>query len=172
MAGYPYAGKSLVVQMLTIALRKHSYPYDLIDPKELRDETYTNLNEEDKRDMNIAAWEISLEMLAEKISAPQNKLLIYDTACASYRGMEPLFKLACQKHHRVVYAFVDASLDLCKLRAGSEWLSNDVIEKYQVNFAESIEKLINWSSDYFIIKNNVQGSLPDISKLVRLFGFW
>lgn len=162
MAGYPFSGKSHIAEILA----KLHPDINIINPKLLRPAEYEKMSEDDKRDCNLAAWEVSLEELEEAIVTRSDKITIYDTCCASFYKMEPYFVLAKQQRHKIIYVFVDSSLELCEKRAGSNWLPKEVIEKYDVNFGVSIEGLAKLADHTIVVKN--QEDEPDVTKIMRL----
>ena len=165
MAGFPYAGKTFVLDK---ALEKIEKEVTVICPKDYRDNNYKNLEEEEQRQMNIAAWETSLEMLWESMQTNKNEeIIIYDTACASLKHMRPYFDGAKKYEHRVIYLYVNASLDLCAQRAGDSWLPIDVIKSYKNKFSESIKELARSADKHLIINNNSDKD-PEVSKIIEL----
>lgn len=159
MAGMPFSGKSFVVEKI----KKEGMI--IICPKDYRPDDYEKYDENDKRDLNIAAWECSLELLAEQINTTRNDIIIiYDTCCASYENMEAYFKLAKKMKHKIVYCYVSCPLDICEKRAGKDW-KKDMIDKYKVNFKISIPRLAKEAN--FVIKINNDGSSLDLTKIER-----
>lgn len=164
MAGYPFAGKSHVARLLVDQL---PYAASIIDPKTYRDDGYHALSEEDKRIQNLSIWDVSLELLNETIKASAgNEITIYDTACASYDKMVPYFNAAKKCGHHVVYVFVKALLDVCAQRAGNEWLSDAVIDKYSRNFEANVQRFNQAAQKCFVLDNSSPDGQPDVSEIV------
>lgn len=163
MAGYPYAGKSVVARNIVEQL---PYAANIIDPKSYRDDKYDQMSEEDKRIQNLSVWEVSLDLLNETIkSTPDNEITVYDTACANYEKMIPSYNAARRSGHHIVYLFVYAPLETCRARAGDAWLSDDVIDKYRRNFEANVPKFKQAAHKDFVLNNGVDGD-PDVSEPV------
>lgn len=160
MAGFPFSGKSYVVDMVTDRLDKK---IRVISPKTfLLGEART---EADRQLEMVSAWEVSLEDL-DKHMKNINEIIIYDTACSSL-VMETYFKKAKDLKHKIIYVFVQASLDTCAKRAGDSWLPEQVISKYTNNFEKSI-KLFKSIADVTIVIKNDTDSPPDIVRMVNI----
>lgn len=166
MAGYPYSGKSLVVDKIV-----ESIPMDVIvvSPKDFRDEQqYATMDEDGKREVNIAAWSSSLDALWDLMHQyDDSEIIIYDTACASYSKMRPYFDEAKRLKHTIVYLFVHAPLTICKRRAGDDWLPKKVIDLYTVRFKGHVQDFANMSDFHIVIKNNTDRA-PDVSKVTKI----
>jgi predicted kinase len=164
MAGYPKAGKSFVVDLIC---EKTDKDILVISPKECRDDNYDDLDEDDKREMDISAWSASLDILWEQLkSTDDTEIIIYDTACASLNKMKPYFEGA-KEHHTVVYVFVQASLAKCKERAGSKWLPGEVVNSYTQRFKEDV-KTFKELSDYTVIVKNNSDDVPNVDKIIGI----
>ena len=166
LAGWPFAGKTYVLQKALFLLPENNI--QIISPKKYiaelcPPEEYEKKSEEERKEINIAAWECALDVLQEAID--KNGTFVYDTACASYGVMWQYFKAAREKH-QVVYVYVKADLETCKKRAGNKWMSESVVKRYQVNFKESVPKLIKLAHKVIIIQNN--DGEPDVSKLIEV----
>ena len=166
LAGYPYAGKSFVIDLL---IKTISDDLIVISPRDFMDKgLYDDLPENEKREMNIAAWETSLDSLYDQIKANKNnQVIIYDSACASYKKMFPYFVDAKSSGHCVIYVFVDADLSICKKRAGDKWLSSSVIDAYTMRFKENVVRFAKLANKFIKIKNN-SNDTPDVSKLIQV----
>ena len=165
-AGYPFSGKSFIIDLLTRAI-----PDDLIviSPRDFVDEKlYADLSENEKREMNIAAWEASLDMLYDQVKANKNdQIIIYDSACASYKRMFPYFVDSKSSGHFAIYAFIDADLSICEKRAGDKWLSGSIIDAYTMRFKENITRFAKLANKFIMIKNN-SNDLPEVSKIIQV----
>lgn len=161
MAGYPFAGKSYVAQLLAEKLPRVS----LINPKTFRTDDYESLSEEDKRDQNLAVWEVSLDLLADLKKEKDSEIFIYDTACANLERMRPYFQDARRFKHHVIYLFVSAELAKCKERAGKAWLPEDVIDKYTRNFETGASKFSSLAHKTFVVPNDTDAA-PDLAKVI------
>jgi adenylylsulfate kinase-like enzyme len=166
MAGHPFSGKSFIVSMIKEALGTIGIVPMVIDPKTFRDSNYDILDEDSKRDMNLAAWEVSQEVLDEYVVDNMNDIIIYDTACASYQRMEPHFKHARDHNHKILYVMVTASLDVCKKRAGKNWLSEEVLKKYDVSFSVYTDQFSGLADKTVFIKNDFDRP-PNINKVIE-----
>jgi predicted kinase len=160
MAGYPAAGKSYIVNKILAQFQDAI----VISMKDYRTEDYDKLSEEDKKEVNIAGWECSLDDLSEKMK-DKDSLIIYDTACANYEKMSDYFIEAKKIGHKVVYAFINAPLSVCKMRSGNNWLPEGVVSRYKDNFCENIPKFKKLANKFITINNN-SGDVPDISRLI------
>jgi predicted kinase len=159
MAGMPYSGKSYIVEKV----KKEGMV--VICPKDYRPDDYDKCDENEKRDLNIAAWECSLELLEEQIKTNKNDvIIIYDTCCASYENMEYYFKLARKMKHKIIYCYVHCPLDICEKRAENNW-NKEMIDKYMVNFKISIPRLIKEAN--LVVKINNDGTSLDLNKIER-----
>jgi hypothetical protein len=164
MAGYPHVGKTFVVELLKAAIPE----IQVISPKLLleRDSDYDKLEEEERHKRSIAAWDVTLQYLQREAHANSKDIFLYDSCCASYRVMDPFFRRLKKWKHKVLYAFVHASMDDIKARAGAKF-DEDVIDKYTRNFEESIAhlgKLADWN----VVVKNVGDGRPDIGKLLKV----
>jgi tRNA uridine 5-carbamoylmethylation protein Kti12 len=171
-SGYPFSGKSFVIEELKKALLEEiirtSEDLLVVDPKKYRPDEYDTLSEEDKREVNISAWECSLEELKEVIEDnPNEHVIIFDTSCASYKRMSEYFTFAKSCKHQVVYVFVNARVETCERRAGNKWMGEVVIQKYKDSFKENIVKF-KATADKTIVINNNADVAPDIRKLVAM----
>lgn len=165
MAGYPKAGKSFIVNLLC---EKVDEDILVISPKDCRDENYDKLDEEARREMDISAWSVSLDMLWEQIQeTDDSEIIIYDTACASINKMKPYFEGAIKKGHTVVYVFVQAYLSKCRERSGENWLPKEVVNSYTERFKHDVKEFRELSDYTVVIKNN-SDEIPDITKLIGL----
>jgi hypothetical protein len=160
MAGYPFSGKSYVVSKILDV--KPSF--NVIDPKNLRIDNYHLLDEASKREVNIAAWQVSIEYLQDLIKDSKNNV-IYDTACSSLNVMKPIFEESKKFGHKVVYVLVIADLSVCKSRAGDLWNEN-MINKYKTNFKSSIPVLSAVADEVVVVHNNEE---PDISGVLGVY---
>jgi predicted kinase len=164
MAGMPSSGKSFVVSRL---IEKTRPDLLVINPKSFRSDLYEKLTKDEQRNQDLAAWEVSLDLLTEKIKESVKKeIIIYDTCCATYQVMEAYFKLAKKYKHQVVYVYVKANLDSCHRRT-KDGLSPELEQKYIDKFTDSIPKLTKLCDHRIIIENNDDVD-PDISKLVEI----
>lgn len=155
VAGFPYSGKSFVVQKI---LDKISNCI-VISAKDFRPDEYDTLNEEEQRELNISAWICSLEQLDKAITEFKNdRIIIYDTSCASYDKMCDYFLYAKNKGHKVIYLYIHSSLEKCRERAGQKWFNKEVEDKYKSSFKISIPKL-SAMADKHIIINNINGEI-------------
>jgi predicted kinase len=162
MSGFPFAGKSYVVKLL-----KEKIELTVIDPKEYRTlvEDYDSRSEEDRRDINISAWQCALESLTETLkSAKSEEKIVLDTTCATEQMID-YFKMARKKGHKVVTLFVNSNLSLCRERAGKEWITEEVVSKYKSNFDKNLHGFKNLSDLFLVINNN--GETPDLSKVIE-----
>lgn len=167
MAGYPFAGKSTLLEVFRQNLKQADYEAIIISPKDYRTDDYETLDEDSKRDMNLAAWECSLELLAEQIKENKDdSIVIYDTSCASLYRMQDYFKLAKKYSHYVIYCYINADLLICENRADGKWFNSDIIDKYKMNFKESVPILTKLADKAIVINNNVE---INVSKLVGVF---
>jgi len=150
MCGFPFSGKTHILELL-----KKEYPdTDVIDPKSYRDEEYPKLDEDGKREFNISAWQCSLELLQKTIeNTKPDDLIAYDTACASDQMLDYM-DFAKKYKHKVLVVYVNAKIDLCEKRAGKEWLSQEVVQKYKTNFKNNLLKFRKMADDFVIIDNN------------------
>lgn len=164
MAGLPFSGKTYVLGLIAEALLDKECL--VISPKVFREDGYEQLNEEAKREMNLAAWEASLEFLGKAIQEDKNKdIIFYDTACSSLRRMEIYFQAAKRHGHKILYLYVHADVDKCKERGAS--IDDAVFDKYNSHFTESVEPLIKMSDAHVYIENN-DDSTPDVGKAIGL----
>jgi predicted kinase len=170
MAGFPYAGKTYIVDKI---LRNYGDDRDatslwlkVISPKLYRPDDYERLSESERREIDLAAWECSLEDLEANIllAGMTNDVIIYDTACASLSSMLEYFKLAKSRGHVILYVFVNCPLKICKQRANGK-LSNQIFDKYVQHFKDSIPRLSKMS-DKAIVINNMEGE-PNIRKVLK-----
>lgn len=170
MAGMPFSGKSFVVNKICNELSKNMV-VEVIDPKCLRSDDYSDCNEEKRRDINLAAWEVSLDLLMEEIEESPNKdVIIYDTACASLPAMEGHFITARKCKHQIFYVHIKAPLAVCRHRAGDAWLHEDVVSRYISKFKESVPRFTELSDVSFIIDNSSNDNSlfePDVSKIIE-----
>lgn len=164
MAGLPYAGKSYVINLIADAIPEKECL--VISPKSFREDNYESLNEDAKREMNIAVWEVSLDYLGGIILKNKNQdLIFYDTACSSLCGMELYFQSAKRNGHKILYVFVHADVETCKARGAP--IKDEIFQRYNIAFSESIEPLINMSDAHVVVMNNDE-SIPDVAKIVGL----
>jgi predicted kinase len=164
MSGMPSSGKSFVVSRL---LEKVRLKLLVISPKTFRDDSYDKLKKEEQHDQDIAAWEVSLDLLAEKIKElGKNEIIVYDTCCATYEVMEPYFKLAKRFKHSVAYVYVKANLDVCSRRTKDK-LDTEVEQKYIDKFTDGLPRFSKLCDHRVIVENNDDVD-PDISKLVEI----
>jgi predicted kinase len=162
MAGMPFAGKSYVVDKLVDNLPDEVL---VITPKDYRPEEYDSMTEEQKKEINIAAWECTLELLKAKLKeSNNNEIIIYDTSCASYLTMYDYFQTAHDCGHKVIYAFVKTSIEKCKERSKNT-MSNEIMDKYKEKFKDSIKGLSKMSDRFIIINNDEE---PDVSVILRV----
>ena len=160
MAGYPYAGKSYVARLLNVRFTQIC----VIDPKTFRTDNYESLSEDDKREQNLAVWECSLDLLSD-LMKDKDAVIIYDTACANLERMRPYFQDARIAKHHVIYLFVSADLEKCKIRAGDKWLPEDIIDKYTRNFEVGAPEFGKLAHKTFVVVNN-QDTPPDVTKVI------
>jgi len=165
MAGFPYSGKTYVVDKLL-----ELFPdIVVISPKFFRPDNYSELSEDDKREVNISSWSCSLDQLVSAIKEYNDKkVIVYDTSCASYDSMNNYFSLA-KNSHTVIYVYVNSNIKLCQKRAGSEWLSEEVVKKYINNFKTSISKLSKMSNKFFIIHNEGEPNLEEVTDYLESY---
>lgn len=165
MSGYPFAGKSYTVDKII-----ESVDTDIlsINPKDFRVEDYDGLRDEEKRDVDLACWKASLDLLGEQIAGNHDsEVIIYDTACSSYDKMKQYFEYAKENNHTVVFCFVQANLKICEERAGENWLPKKVVDVYIDRFKNCIKDFADLADKTIIIKNN-SNEVPDVSKITKL----
>jgi hypothetical protein len=162
MAGYPHSGKTFVVELLKAAIPE----IQVISPKLLleRDSEYDKLDEEEKRTRSIAAWEVTLLYLQGEARTNPKDILLYDSCCASYQVMDPLFRRLKKMKHKILYAFVHASMENIKVRGGAKF-DEDIIDKYTRSFEESVAHLGGLADWKVVIKNDER---PNIGKLLKV----
>ena len=158
MAGMPFTGKTYVVNRLA-----RSLDMIVISPKFFRPDDYNKMTRDDKTNIDINAWYCSLEQLGMAIDKYGDQIVVFDTSCASLDAMQPYFNKA-KFRHTVLYILVNAPLKICKERAGSKWIPEDVLISYKNNFNQSIPVLSKLAHKYFII-NNIDK--PDISQVIK-----
>lgn len=165
MSGFPFSGKSHIVSLL-----KEKLPdLIIIDPKEYRKlvDGYDMLSEEDKRDINISSWQCALERLEDLIrEGSQKDKIVFDTTCATEQLFD-YFKLARSRGHKIVYLFVHADLKTCRERAGKDWISEEVVKKYQDNFKRNILEFKNLSDLCSRIDNSGEINLEKVIEKIN-----
>lgn len=153
-AGYPFSGKTEFVKLLTAQLNSKQIKTVLIDPASIRPPEYDQMSPDDQRAARLAAWEVTQESLSSAIkNEPQSTLIIYDSCAAKLKTMLPHF-VAAKIRHIIFYAFIGATLDECKKRAGDKWLSPEIIKGYAADFGESAPRLRPLCSHFKFVKNN------------------
>lgn len=166
MAGFPFSGKSYILTQV-LAKLPEQLECLIIDPKQYCYDNYETLPEEEQREMRLAAWQASNKMVQEHLEKMADiEMLVYDTSCASYLDMQPLFVCAKKHGHHIIYLYIQTDLEVCAKRAKDHWLSESAIEKYRQNFLISIPKLIKMANQAYIIKNNSQ-QIPDVSRIIE-----
>lgn len=164
MSGYPFSGKSFVVGQLIEIL---PYQVELIDPKSYRSEDYETLDEIKKREENLSVWQVSVELLVEAIrTMGDEEIIIYDTACSDRKSMYPIFLDAKRQGHHILFIFVIANLETCKQRAGDNWLSDEVIDKYTKRFEENTPLFAKTANKLFSVRND-GGASPDLTRIAE-----
>lgn len=162
MAGMPFAGKSYVVDKFVEKLPDEVL---VIAPKDYRPDDYDNMNEEQKKEVNITAWECTLELLKDNMKQyKKEEIIVYDTSCASYLTMYDYFQTARDCGHKILYIFVKASPEKCKERSGKNAISDEIIGKYKEKFKDSVKGLSKMSDKVIIINNDEE---PDIMAILR-----
>lgn len=166
MAGYPFSGKTFVLDKIIEAL---DFDVSVVSPRDFIDkDEYEKLDEQRKQEMNVAAWEASLDELWTQTQRDSDgEVIVYDTCCASLKKMRSYFEGAKAKKHTIMFVFVQAPLTVCKERAGEKWLPADVIELYKTRFKENLQEFILMADHYAIIKNSTNKT-PDVSKVLRV----
>lgn len=165
MAGFPKSGKSFVLDLILSELGEKDV--FVVCPVDFRQDDYDVSNEEERKNIDLAVWEASLDLLWEETCGnDDSEVIVYDTCCASLNKMEPYFKGAKKKGHTVVYLFVKASWKKCEERA-ERWLPEDVVELYKEKFKDSIKGLSGLSDHTIVIENN-SDDVPDVSKIMKL----
>jgi len=167
MAGFPFSGKTYVVEKLDKALGDSAL---VISPKFLFPPDYDDLDDNQKTETNIVSWRCSLDQLEASFDMNNHEVIIYDTCCASFDAMEYYFRRALDKGHRVVLLYVYAHLDICAKRAGDKWFDSDVIEKYKSNFKTNLPRFVEISNKWFRIDNIEEPDLRDVIEYIRSDG--
>lgn len=164
MAGYPYSGKTFVVELLKAAIPE----VQVVSPKLLleRDSEYEKLEEEEKHKRSIAAWDVTLQYLQKEACADPKGILLYDSCCASYQVMDRVFRKLKKHKHRIIYTYVHASIERIKARAGAKF-DEGVIDKYTRSFEESVAHL-GGLADWKVVIKNDSDERPNISKLLKV----
>lgn len=162
MSGLPFSGKSYVVDLF---VNNISLDVIIISPKDFIDKSLHNeLSEDEQTEVSIAAWEASLDLLWSLIeSKDNNQIIIYDTACTSYKRMFPYFDKAKTCGHMILFAFINANLSICEQRAGNKWLPGEVVKAYVTKITNNLPKFIKISDKYIVINNN--SGVPDVSNI-------
>jgi hypothetical protein len=164
MAGFPKSGKTFVLDLILSKLKKDVF---VVCPVDFRQDDYDESNEEKRRDIDLAAWEASLDLLWEEVcGSDDSNIIVYDTCCASLGKMSPYFKGIRKKGHVIVYLFVKSSWEKCKERAEA-WLPKEVVNLYKDKFKYSIPGLCELSDHVVIVENN-SDDVPDVSKIMKL----
>lgn len=162
MAGPPFSGKSYVVQRMVELSGLHIH---VITPKDYRPDEYETLSKVERQEIDISAWEVSLEILQDAIrNSSDDEIIVYDTACASLK-MEPYFEMAKKRNHQLLYVWVDAPSANRQRRANTKWLSPEDNKRYITNFEKSLPVLSGLANTVITI-NNPDGVEPDVSELV------
>lgn len=162
MAGYPFAGKSYVVGKL-LELLPNEYHVVVINPKEY----VSGSTKEEISDSKLYAWEVCLDVLESSIMNKDDKIILFDTACATYSIMSKFFKLAKSQGRMIVYCWVESLISLCISRSNGGF-SGDIIKKYKEKFSVSVSKLSELADTVVIIKNiNKNVDVSDLVNLVK-----
>ena len=176
MTGYPFSGKTFVVDKLiselgednntvVINLSPKSFYDSVIEAEGVKEE---ELSETVRSEWMLSAWECSLERLKEFIEdCHPNDIIIYDSCCASVDNMLSYFNDAKEYGHRIIFALANCKLSLCKERAADK-LPNHVWESYTQKFTISIPELSKISDSVVIIGNNIYNKTPDLSKIMEM----
>ena len=162
-AGYPFVGKTYVLKKVVEAI--DDLTVVVISPKDYRPKGFEKLSETSQREVNLATWKCTLEVLEKAIQeSPIDEVVFYDTSCASFDAMNDYFEMAKKFKHKAIYAFVTATRQTCAKRATAK-LSDEVLEKYKMNFKKSVPEFSKLADATVVINNEVE---PDLSKLIRL----
>lgn len=150
-SGFPYAGKSTLVQKLVEELDgKHVLH---INPKDYYPDEFDNLTNEEQTEIATTAWEMSLETATKSICALPNKaLIIFDTCCNKSLHMRPLFMNAKLRGHRVYLVYVHADLKNRSKRTDKDLSKFE--DKYRTNFLETLPILKEHADTFVTFSNN------------------
>jgi len=164
MAGFPGAGKSHVIRF---ALNKLTdYDVNVINPKEYRRSEYDMFSEEEKREEDLCAWELSLDDLRDRLEEESKETIIFDTACATLRIMKKYFQLAEKHKRKIIYCFVHAPIATCKKRMSNRNINDKIWKEYANKFKESVPELMKLSDHSIIINNS--GEDINVDELINL----
>jgi len=163
MAGLPQAGKTTCTAVLVDRLREMDVDHAVIEPKSMRPEDYDDLPEFEKRQCDLDAWAVSLDVLMEQMECcGSGDVLIYDTACASLRIMSRYFRLARRFRHAVLYAYVKCPVEECVER-GKDFLTAETMDRYREKMLESIPELSRMADVKVFLDGTTE---PDVDSLV------
>ena len=164
MAGYPFAGKSVVAREIA---EKLPYQSEIIDPKQFHTPEYEKMDEEGKRIENISVWEVGIDTLQKEIDkSSDSNIVIFDTACANRDRMAPLIQAARKKGHHTILLFVEASEESRMRRQGERQLPESVIDKYKESFERNIPLFSKMVHKVFCVGND-EDVPPVVNKIVE-----
>ena len=160
-AGYPSAGKSLVCEKI-----KDKLLITCFDPKDFYLPEYEELDEDDRKQVAIAAWEICLESLYNDIrDSDNNEAVIFDSCMANKNQFSHIVDLCSQHKHDLIVIFVHCPIKICKERHKDE-MDDGVWRSYKDRIISILPEFDKFSRKVFLIKNDKGESDIDVSKIV------
>jgi len=151
MAGMPSSGKTEFVKRYRKRITERIFHH--IDPDEYLPDNLESMDEDERTQYRVAAWEVCLDHLTGLFHEPTESIIVFDTAGATANALIPLFSRAKLHGHKIVYIFIAAPVSQCEEMAGDRWIGNEAAEKYTDKFRKSIPELKELSDKYLLIKN-------------------
>ena len=165
MSGFPKSGKSSFAELLVKNLDNKLCLH--INPADYYPDNFDDLPQEEKTDIAVTAWEMSLERADKSItSLPNRALAIVDTCCSSALNMRPLLLNAKVRGHDVFVVYIDTPLEKRIERTGDKNLTN-LEERYKKSFGEALPMLRKNSKEFIIVGNGSDG-LSELDKYARI----
>lgn len=151
-SGFPYSGKTTFVNALIEQLENKHVLH--INPKDYYPDEFDGLNPDEKSEIAVTAWELSLERANKAIcSLPNKALIVFDTCCSKSLHMQPLFINAKVRNHDIFLVFVNSNLNNRQQRANGINL-NQFESRYAEDFQQTIPRLRPLANEFSIINNN------------------
>lgn len=155
MVGLPFAGKSVVVDILSEHL-----DVQVVRPSDWCSDSGS---EEEIRQERIAAWQIALEKI-EQLIPNLSATIILDCGNSKFSTISDLIYQAKRRGHVVALVYVNARGSKCQQHAGAKWVPADVYEMYVNRLKESLPKYKKACNRMVVVNNH--GTLVELRSAV------
>ena len=144
MSGLPYSGKTTYVDS------NHNDSI-VIDPKNYYPDDFESLDKEERSEIAIAAWGLSVSELYDEIKSERDSsIIVHDTCGSSISYLLDTCLVARNNKHKIRFIYVNTPLKVCRKRSGGE-IDDSVFRRYIKKFKDILPIMKKQANEFTII---------------------